>query len=461
MPSGVESKNRPDNAAAATWPAVPRVARVMGVPAAPPPSENATGRKNMLQLIQLRWMAVVGQVVTIMGVHFLFGISFPFTLMAGVLALLVALNVASLLRLRRHSDVSNGELFVAMLLDIAALTAQLYLSGGVTNPFISIYLLQLTMSAVLLEAWSTWAMVAIAAGCFALLTVFYRPIAFPNEGPSQLFEMHVEGTLICFLLDAALLVVFVTRITSNLRARDAHLADLRQQAAEEDHIVRMGLLASGTAHELGTPLSTLSVILNDWRRMPALTSDPEMLNEIDEMEDEVRRCKTIVTGILLSAGEARGEAPVVTTVKTFLDSVIAEWRATHAATELAYDNAFGEDLPIISDTGLRQIIFNVLDNAAEASPRWVGFSAAKHEDALVLWVRDAGPGFAAEMLANFGKPYNSSKGRPAGGLGLFLVVNIVRKLGGSVAARNRPGLGAMVTLTLPLAAFEIGAADAG
>ena len=75
--------------------------------------------------------------------------------------------------------------------------------------------------------------------------------------------------LVCFVLDAALLVVFVTRINRNLRERDAQLADLRQHAAEEDHIVRMGLLASGAAHELGTPLASLSVILGDWRRMPA------------------------------------------------------------------------------------------------------------------------------------------------------------------------------------------------
>ena len=87
-----------------------------------------------------------------------------------------------------------------------------------------------------------------------------------------------------FVLNAALLVVFVTRINRNLRERDAQLADLRQRAAEEEHIVRMGLLASGAAHELGTPLATLSVILGDWRRMPDFAADPELAEEIDEMD---------------------------------------------------------------------------------------------------------------------------------------------------------------------------------
>src|SRR3546814_17740124 len=76
-------------------------------------------------------------------------------------------------------------------------------------------------------------------------------------------------------------------------------------AAEEDHIVRMGLLASGAAHELGTPLSTLSVILGDWHHEPAFQSNPQLLEEIEDMQAEVKRCKTIVTGILLRSEECR------------------------------------------------------------------------------------------------------------------------------------------------------------
>src|SRR4029077_14698827 len=100
---------------------------------------------------------------------------------------------------------------------------------------------------------------------------------------------YIQGLLLCFALNAALLVIFITRINRNLRARDARLADLRERASEEEHIVRMGLLASGAAHELGTPLSTLSVILGDWRRMPAIAADPQMLEEIEEMQAQVQR----------------------------------------------------------------------------------------------------------------------------------------------------------------------------
>ncbi len=423
---------------------------------------DATGLKNMQQLVQLRWIAVVGQIATIAVVHFGFGIRLPLDHMLEVLACLVAFNVASLLHWRSHRKVSNGELFVALLVDVGTLTAQLYLSGGATNPFVFLYLLQVILGAVLLEPWSTWTMVALTSACFAGLALFSDPLALAFDPSRGLFSPYVQGMLICFALNAALLAVFIKRISGNLRARDARLAGLRQRAAEEEHIVRMGLLASGAAHELGTPLSTLAVILGDWRRMPAFTADTalngELLQEIGEMQAQVQRCKTIVSGILLSAGEARGESSVRTTVSTFLDDLAEEWRTTRGATGFSYANRFGKDLPMVSDSALKQMICNVLDNALEASPGRVDLEAARDADTLTLTVTDAGPGFAPAMLAQFGKPYQSSKGRPGGGLGLFLVVNVARTLGGKVMARNRDERaesGAIVTLSLPLAAITL------
>jgi two-component system sensor histidine kinase RegB len=308
---------------------------------------------------------------------------------------------------------------------------------------------------VLLEPWSTWTMVGLTSGCFAGLALFSQPLTPPPNDTDGMRGLYIQGMLICFALNAALLAVFIKRINRNLRARDARLADMRQRAAEEEHIVRMGLLASGAAHELGTPLATLSVILGDWRRMPVFTQNPELLQEVREMEAQLQRCKSIVSGILLSAGEARGESSEKTTVRTFLNDLVDEWRATRAANSFSYEDAFGDDLPMVSDSALKQMICNVLDNAFEASRHSVGLRVTREADALVLTISDAGPGFSTAMLSQFGKPYQSSKGRPGGGLGLFLVVNVARTLGGMVAAQNATEGGARVTLTLPLSSITL------
>jgi two-component system, sensor histidine kinase RegB len=420
----------------------------------PPISSDQTDRKNLLLLVQLRWLAVIGQVVTILVVHFWFGIALPLTRLAIVIAFLIGLNIVSLLRHHYRNIVSNTELFLVLLLDVAALTVQLHLSGGAANPFISLYLLQVTLAAVLLDAWSTWALVVITSGCFVWLTAFHRDVLLWRGHVGGFAWLHIQGMFVCFVLSAALLVLFITRINRNLRARDAHLASLRQQSAEEDHIVRMGLLASGAAHELGTPLATLSVILNDWQRMPTLEDTPELSQEITEMQLQVDRCKAIVSGILMSSGEARGEGTLRTTVNAFLDALAAEWRASRSPQRFEYTNAFGHDEAILSDIALKQVIFNLFDNALEASPKIVRVGVGRTGDDFVITVTDEGPGFSAEMLAEFGKPYRSSKGRLGGGLGLFLVVNVVRKLGGLVAAQNAARGGAIVTLTLPLASLS-------
>ncbi|MXP65048.1 HAMP domain-containing histidine kinase [Roseomonas sp. M0104] len=409
----------------------------------------------MLQLIQLRWLAAVGQVITIGFVQLVLEVDLPLLPMAAVVVALALLNLLSLLRLRLRAPVGQAELFVVLLLDVAALTVQLYLSGGVTNPFISLFLLQVTMAAVLLQIRWAWAMAAITTLCFLGLSLAHRPLVLPSALSADPFRLHLQGLLVCFILDAALLVVFVTRVSGNLRARDARLADLRRQAVEEEHIVRMGLLASGAAHELGTPLATMSVILGDWRHMPALRDSPDLQDDIEEMQVQLRRCKEIISGILLSAGEARGEAAAVTTLDAFLEGLVQEWSALRPRARISLENNLGGQVPIVADPTLKQVLFNLFNNAQEAFASRICLSAARDGATLILEVRDNGVGFAPEMLAQFGNPYRSTKARQGRGLGLFLVVNVVRKLGGRVAAHNRPEGGATVTLSLPLGSIAI------
>jgi two-component system sensor histidine kinase RegB len=409
----------------------------------------------MLLLIQLRWIAVIGQLVTIEVAYYTLGVMLPIQLMLAALGFLLFFNIASTLRVRIRRAVKNREVFVSLLVDVVMLTVQLYLSGGASNPFVFLYLLQVTLAAVLLKPTYTWTILGITASCFIALALYAEPLGLRPDHDHGMASFYIQGMLICFLLNAVLVVTFINRIGHNLRERDARLAGLRQRAAEEDHIVRMGLLASGAAHELGTPLATLAVILGDWRRMPAFTQDAELLQEVSEMQTQVLRCKTIVSSILLSAGEARGESSAATTLSTFLNDLVTEWRGSRARAELHYDNHFGQDLAVVSDSAVKQMIFNMLDNAFEASGAWLQLVVTREAETLVMSCIDNGPGFAATTLAHLGKPYNSTKGRPGGGLGLFLVFNVARTLGGEVRAANRPEGGARVTIRLPLSALTL------
>lgn len=410
------------------------------------------GRRNMWLLVQLRWIAVGGQLGTIGFVHFVMGVHLPLVPLFIAPLMLAGINLATYPLLDRRAAITNWELTVAMLADVAALAWQLHFTGGLANPFASLFLLQVVTGAMLLQPGSSWMIVGAASLALFAVAISPVPLDLPT-GVNDPFRLYLAGSLICFALIAVLLVLLITRIARNLREGDAERAAIRQRAAEEDHIVRMGLLATGAAHELGTPLSSLSVILGDWQRMPRIAGDRDLAQDVADMQAEVARCKTIVSGILLSAGEARGIASEFTTVRRFLDAVVAEWRASRLTGMLDYADGFGPDMPIVADPALRQVLSNVIDNAAEVSPDWIGIAASRDRDDLVIEISDRGPGFAPEMLAGFGQPYRSSKGKPGGGLGLFLLVNVLRKLGGAASAENRSGGGALVRIRLPLDAI--------
>ncbi|MET3107000.1 two-component system sensor histidine kinase RegB [Oxalobacteraceae bacterium GrIS 2.11] len=422
---------------------------------------SIVGRKNASHLIQLRWIAVIGQLSTIAIVNLVYKITIPTPVMLGIVIFLIAFNIASQLRWHETEKIANSELFLALLVDVATLTFQLYLSGGTQNPFAFLYLLQVSISAVLLETWATWFIIAITSACLAGLSVFSVPLEFPHD-QNGVVNLYAQGMIICFVLNAALLTIFITRINGNLREGETQLADLRQRTVEEDHIVRMGLLASGAAHELGTPLATLSVILGDWQHMTQFSSDREIKLEMDEMQMQLNRCKSIISGILLSAGEVRSESSTKTTLDTFLNELSTEWRSTHAIKTFVFENHIVQDMSIAHDAALKQMLFNVLDNAFEASPDWVRLEASCVADQLELTVTDNGPGFNSLMLSQFGKPYQSSKERPGRGLGLFFVVNVARKLGGTVKPENRHHenqSGAIVQMKLPLSAIQLSSED--
>lgn len=409
-------------------------------------SPTDAAAENMRQLIQLRWLAVAGQLVAILFAHFGLGVTLPLARMLAVVAVLAAANALFTLTLRRPR-LFRGELLLALLLDMAALTAQLYLSGGATNPFVSLYLLQVVLGAILLPPASVWLLVAASSLCLAFLSFAHLPLQVPVLLPQA--GLILIGEWVSFFMVATLLVLFIGRISRNLRARDSYVAELGQRAAEEDGIVRMGLFASGAAHELGTPLSSLSVLVADWQRHPSIAEDPELMEELADAQGELQRCKEIVSDILHSAGQSRGEAMGSTAAEDVLEEIVASWRSLHQEVPLEYRPNAAPGAKVAAEPALRQAIWSLLENAAEASPRSVTLTSETEGDRLLISVLDDGPGFPDEILSGIGQLYRSSKG--AGhGLGLFLAGNVARRLGGTLDVANRVEGGAVARLSLPL-----------
>ena len=179
----------------------------------------------------------------------------------------------------------------------------------------------------------------------------WRNTASPCPGHQcarRLGQPYVLGLLVCFMLNAILVVVFITRISHNLRRRDARLAAAPAGGRRRTHRAH-GAAGIGRAHELGTPLATLAVILGDWKRIPALTQDPVLLG---------RNCRDGSPGQALQdhrqrhpdvCRRARGESSSQTTVRQFLDTLVQNWRATRSVDTFVYDNLLEGDSPMVAD----------------------------------------------------------------------------------------------------------------
>ena len=175
------------------------------------------GWRNMLLLVQLRWIAVFGQLITIAFVYFVMDIRLPILPLLVVPALLVIVNLVSIPVMRRRKHFSNSELTAALLLDVAALGWQLNHSGGLENPFAALFLLQVALGAMILKPASSWVVVATSLLVLGLLSITPEPLGLPPTYAHNPLRLYLIGSLVCFVLIAVLLVAFMTRISRNLR----------------------------------------------------------------------------------------------------------------------------------------------------------------------------------------------------------------------------------------------------
>jgi len=408
-------------------------------------SQN-TNRKNLLQLLCLRLIAIFGQVATILISHYFLQLELPLGKMFFVLLLLTIVNCTSFCRYKFQRNISNKSLFIELLFDVAALTAQLYFSGGISNPFISLFLLQVIIGAILLQRIYAWAIAAITIICYIWLSFNYLELhAFHHHEDGNLFNLHLHGMLISYVFAAILLLIFVTKIIKNLKEGDEKINLLKRQSLEKEQVIRMGLLATGAAHELGTPLSTISVILGDWKEM---NLKKDLLEDVKVIEAQVFRCKKILSEILTNSGKQRLEKARITPVKKAFGDLIKEWIESRKPQNLIYNFEGNSDKKILLENILTQAFFNIFDNALEASPSFVSIKVLAKENEICTTVEDQGNGFDPEIIKQIGKPNLTTKN--SSGLGLFLALNALQRINGDLKIENLLPSGAKVLVTLPL-----------
>jgi two-component system sensor histidine kinase RegB len=426
---------------------------------ATPPSLPAV--LNLRRFSLLRAAAIAGWIFAAAFAFWQLRLALPFAAIAAVILAWTFIAAWSWTRLRRRSEISDRVFFGQLLIDVGALGALLYMTGGATNPLTLLLLLPLIISAALLPGRYSWAIALAVMACYTLLLYAYVPLPFLEHAGANEFGLHVIGMWSGFVASAGLIASFVARMGSTLRERDRILADAKQRALRDERIVALGTLAAGAAHELGTPLGTIALLAETLEQERA-APDAEFGETIRLLKAQVARCKQTLAMLSMSAGQSQAAAGRRLALDRYLDETVQQWRVLRPAVELAVDIRGKEPAPVIlAEQTLTQALFSLFNNAADAAPA-VDIVARWDADQLALQVKDRGEGVTPEAASAAGSSVFSTKGPHEGlGLGLYLAYSIINRLGGSVRLFNRAGGGACTEVLLPLDRLAVAAAAGG
>lgn len=336
----------------------------------------------------------------------------------------------------------------AMLaIDIAALTALLYCYGGYTNPFSMMFLVYVTIAAFIFNAaWTWWSFVISSVG-FLSLFFFHIPLhgfEVHHHGDGSGFNLHLHGMLIAFIVIGAITSLFLTRMSRELDLQEESIQQLKQQRGIEEKFLAIATLAAGAAHELSTPIGTLSLISEDFSR--ELAKDNKFTDDIALMQEQLGRCNTILNRMRGEAGRDYQET---------LREVSAD------EVRNALRERFTEDsVDVVCDEGsfatyprtFFEVVHSLVKNACQASSigQKVQCALKFNRDKVEILVRDSGSGMSESVMARAGEPFYTTKAPGAGfGLGLFLVKVFSQRVGGALSIQSAPGEGTVVTLTMP------------
>ncbi len=399
--------------------------------------DETLSRDTLARLIMARWVLLAIEGVMVLTLVQAFAVNLPLAAMLILLGLHAALNLVAIWRLKQGGGSHPGEVMAYLMADGEAIAALVYYTGGYANPFISLLLVPLILCAVTLPARYAWVMTIWVALLYSLLARFYQPLALAVSEQAAI-DLHLGGMWLNFLLTAALVAAFVTRLATALRRREADLARVREQALRDEQLFALGMQAAAAAHDLATPLSSLRVSLKELTRDYA--GDDELAPGIAVMSAQAERMKGVLDRLAAAAGRARAPGAPDRPLDDWLAEIFDHWRLMRPGAQALLQLSGPRPGPVVrEDPVLISVLSTLLNNAADVSASDLALAAEWDAATLRLAVLDRGPGL--------GQAGDKEEGW---GVGLLLAQAALERLHGTLALTPRPGGGLVAAVEIPL-----------
>ena len=428
--------------------------------------------------VRLRWFAVAGQVLAVALVHFGLGFKLPIGMCLGAIALSTWVNI--FLRLAYPTPYRLPTRLATILLayDALQLAVLLFLTGGIDNPFIFLLVAPVTVSAATLPPLSTLLLGALAGSACLALIPFHLPLPWYDSAAFILPTIYRTGIAVSVLASMVFLALYAFRLAKESRQMSAALAATESILAREQQLHALDGLAAAAAHELGTPLATITVIAKELGR--SVPADSSMAEDFALLQSQAIRCREILQKLTRSPSSEKDPLHGQLTVMQLIEEaaapylnlksrVVIEAQGSDATDAAGRAEPLGERRP-----GVIYGVGNLIENAIDFARTEVRVFGRWNGREVTITVSDDGPGFKPDLMETLGDPFvttRSSRSRAAKeagasaglGLGFFIAKTLLERSGARLSLDNRvkPETGAVVTITWPRAAFEAASASHG
>ena len=410
----------------------------------------------------MRFLGIIGQIAAVVIVFFGLKYQMPIGQCVMVIGVAIAFNALFFFLYPSIHVLSEREATAHIAFDILQLTAMLALTGGVENPFSMLFLAPVVIAASNLSLGATLSLALLSFASISVISFFHWPLPWDPQNPLLLPPLYIAGVWISLTLGIGFSLIYAWRTSDEARRMQAALAATQAALAREQRLSDLGALAAAAAHELGTPLGTISVVARELER--DIPESSPWAEDVRLLRSQAERCREI-----LSQLSQQDTAEDTVAQRLPLAALVDEIAEPHRGFGIDINvHAKGEGaLTVVRKPEVVHGLGNLIENAVDFAATKVDIDAVWTDETVDMTIADDGGGFDAEILARLGEPYvtsragldsNRKEGAPANahadghaglGLGFFIAKTLIERIGGTLSFANKQQGGAVVRLKLP------------
>ncbi len=401
--------------------------------------------------VTIRWIALSGQLVTVLLVHFALGFVLPLAQLLAIITTGIILNLWQTLLNSNGARLSRPPIIVVLIFDVIQLAALLFFAGGLLNPFSILFLAPVAVSAAILDVFSTISLVIIVTICASILTIHHLPLPWSDAG-FTIPALYQFGLWIALVISTIFMAYYVFWLASKSKKTSEMLSQTRLMLASEKQVIALGSLATAAAHKLGSPLTTIRLIADDLMSQMKQNSIQE--EDLLLLKAEIERCQVILSELDTDAMKTNRELNILMPAVLAIQTMVASLNYSfNNQIEWSVENSSDKPQPEIAQTAeLNYALEAILENADDFAKSKIVIDISWDFQSIYINIVDDGMGYSPSILSNMGQPENSSRLGQDGhrGLGLFLVKSFIRQLNGTTSFGNRKPKGASVEIKVPI-----------